>query len=67
MQGFLLALGVGVFMLIVANPIVQRFMPTHVDDGFGRKTGYRIMVRLLTAGALLALIVIVTLATGGHL
>jgi len=66
-QGFLIALGVGVFMLLVANPIVQRFMPTHVDDGFGRKIGYRIIVRLVTAAALLALILIVTLATGGHL
>ena len=66
MEGFLIVLAVGVFVLLPANLLVQRFFPTTTADSYGRRIAFRLFVAVLTASVLLGGSAIYIIATGGN-
>ena len=51
-QTFLIVLAVAIPVLLVTNGIAQKFYPTFVSDGIGRKLGYTLVHRIVFVAAI---------------
>ena len=64
---FVVALGVGIFRLVVINPLAQKILPTKRGDPDLRRVAYRALVAVLLGGTLLLVVVVGMLATDAPL
>jgi hypothetical protein len=49
---------IGLPLIIIANLIAQRVLPTVTSDGLGRRVSYRIVTRVIAAGVAIIVIAV---------